>query len=178
MAADWNAIRAEYIGGGTSYRKLAEKYNVALRALADHAKAEGWPAARDKARDRSVTLAQRKTADAAAANAVRFERARKAAIDKIIAGIEALPEGATRVQEREYSAADGKLVRLVRTVDYDVNALVASLERLSRIYGYKSDADKREQEARIRQLEQSVGAAQSEPVVIRFEDADAEEAGI
>jgi DnaJ like chaperone protein len=24
---DWNAIRAEYIGGGTSYRKLAKKYH-------------------------------------------------------------------------------------------------------------------------------------------------------
>lgn len=175
MATNWDAIRAEYIGGGTSYRKLAEKYGVALRALADHAKSEGWPAARDKARDRSVTLAQRKTANAAAANAVKFERAQRAAIDKLIAGIESLPEGATRVQEREYSAADGKLVR---TVDYDVNALVASLERLSRIYGYKSAADMREQEARIRQLEQSVGAAQSEPVVIRFDDADAEEAGV
>lgn len=175
MAADWNAIRAEYIGGGTSYRKLAEKYGVSFMTLKTKAKAENWTGLRTQAEHKANTRATQKVANAAAVNADRFERARKAAIDKIIAGIETLPEGATRVQEREYSAADGKLVR---TVDYDVGALVASLERLSRIFGYKSAADMREQEARIRQLEQSVGAAQSEPVVIRFEDADAEEAGI
>ena len=29
---DWNAVHAEYIGGGISQRKLAEKYGVTLAA--------------------------------------------------------------------------------------------------------------------------------------------------
>lgn len=42
MAADWITIRNDYISGGGSYRKLSEKYGVALRTIAKHAKDEDW----------------------------------------------------------------------------------------------------------------------------------------
>jgi hypothetical protein len=39
---DWNRIKAEYLKGGTSYRKLADKYGVSCRTIERRAKAEAW----------------------------------------------------------------------------------------------------------------------------------------
>lgn len=67
---DWNAIRAEYIGGGIGYRGLAEKHQVSFMVLKTRAKKEGWPALRTQAEHRATTEATQRTADAAADNAV------------------------------------------------------------------------------------------------------------
>lgn len=67
---DWNAIRAEYIGGGTSYRKLAEKHQVSFMVLKTRAKKEDWPGLRTQAEHKASTEATQKTADAAADNAI------------------------------------------------------------------------------------------------------------
>ena len=67
---DWNAIRAEYIGGGTSYRKLAEKHQVSFMVLKTRAKKEDWPGLRTQAEHKASTEATLKTAEAAADNAV------------------------------------------------------------------------------------------------------------
>ena len=39
---DWKRIKAEYIAGGTSYRKLAEKYKVSFSTLRKVAAKEQW----------------------------------------------------------------------------------------------------------------------------------------
>ena len=39
---DWKKVKAEYIAGGTSYRKLAEKYKVSYNTLAKVAAKENW----------------------------------------------------------------------------------------------------------------------------------------
>ena len=39
---DWSAIRAEYIAGGISLRKLAEKHGVSFNTLKYRAKVERW----------------------------------------------------------------------------------------------------------------------------------------
>ena len=46
---DWNKIKAEYIAGGTSYRKLAEKYGVSFSTLRKVAAKEQWTDLRNKA---------------------------------------------------------------------------------------------------------------------------------
>ena len=43
MAVDWLAIRNDYINGGGSYRKLAEKYGVPFGSLRSRAEKENWP---------------------------------------------------------------------------------------------------------------------------------------
>lgn len=42
MAVDWLAIRNDYINGGGSYRKLAEKYGVSASSLMQKAAKEKW----------------------------------------------------------------------------------------------------------------------------------------
>ena len=39
---DWQTIKAEYVAGGTSYRKLAAKYDVPFSTLKRVAAKEKW----------------------------------------------------------------------------------------------------------------------------------------
>lgn len=71
---DWNAIRAEYIGGGTSYRKLCEKYGISFEVLKIRAKNEKWPDLRTQAEHKATTRATQKVAEAAADNATLAAR--------------------------------------------------------------------------------------------------------
>jgi protein subunit release factor A len=66
---DWNAIRAEYIGGGISQRKLAEKHGVPWPTLRDRASREKWQKKANEARYDAVTKAVQETASTAAENA-------------------------------------------------------------------------------------------------------------
>ena len=76
---DWNAIRAEYIGGGISQRKLAQKYGIAEGTLLQRANTEGWRELRNQATIKSITKTQQKTAETAADNAaIAAEIKRKA----------------------------------------------------------------------------------------------------
>ena len=52
---DWKKLRAEYIAGGTSYRKLAEKYDVSFHTLRKQAAKENWKALKDKTTAKTVT---------------------------------------------------------------------------------------------------------------------------
>ena len=54
MSADWAAIKAEYLAGGTSYRKLAAKHGVPRRTIENRAKAEQWTELRCQVRGRVV----------------------------------------------------------------------------------------------------------------------------
>ena len=50
--ADWAIIKAEYLAGGTSYRKLAAKHGVPRRTLEDRAMVERWRELRGQVRGR------------------------------------------------------------------------------------------------------------------------------
>ena len=52
---DWKRIKAEYIAGGTSYRKLCEKYGVPLGTLKRIAHNEGWVGLREQCKSKAVT---------------------------------------------------------------------------------------------------------------------------
>ena len=64
MAVDWLAIRNDYINGGGSYRKLAEKYGVSFGTLRARAEKEKWPALKEKQQHKISTIAAQKTAAA------------------------------------------------------------------------------------------------------------------
>ena len=89
---DWNAIRAESIGGGISQRKLADKHGIPVDILLKRANKEHWKTDREKTSNRAATKAQQKTADAAADNAVIFERMRKKALLKLERELDAVLE--------------------------------------------------------------------------------------
>lgn len=61
MAVDWLAIKNDYINGGGSYRKLAEKYGVSFNTLKDKAVEEGWKKLREDQHNKTTTKTQQKT---------------------------------------------------------------------------------------------------------------------
>lgn len=61
MAVNWLKIRNDYINGGGSYRKLAEKYGVSFNTLKERAVAEGWKAQKEEQCHKTTTATQQKT---------------------------------------------------------------------------------------------------------------------
>ena len=131
---DWKRVKAEYIAGGTSYRKLAEKYGVSQSTLRKVAAKEQWTELRNKARTK---------ADSKVINIISEKEADRA--NKII------------------DVADRILAKIVDVLDYvqdtqGIKHITSALKDLKEIKGFKSDADMREQEARIRNLEKQAQA--------------------
>ena len=115
---DWNVLRAEYIGGGTSYRKLAKKHGISVNTLSPIATAEGWPKLRQEAQDKATAKTIQKTASIAADNATIAARIRTKLLQKLEKEIDALPDmvgSETRncVTENEFSK-DGRRIQKVK----------------------------------------------------------------
>lgn len=52
---DWKKAKAEYVAGGTSYRKLAEKYGESLSNIKRIAKNEDWVGLREQCKAKAAT---------------------------------------------------------------------------------------------------------------------------
>ena len=132
---DWKRIKAEYIAGGTSYRKLAEKYGITLAVLRGVAEREEWVKLKAQAQHKTNTKI---------VNAVSAKAAKKA-VDIVDVADKLLD----------------KISELMDTIPLDTQSmkhLTSALKDLKEIKGFKSDADMREQEARIRNLERQAEA--------------------
>ena len=149
---DWKRIKAEYIAGGTSYRKLAEKHGVSPTTLTKVAGREGWVEARKQADIKKTS----KIVDAVS------EKEAAKAVDII-------------------DVADKLLLKLSDLMDNMIidtqsfKQLTSALKDLKDIKGYKSAIDLKEQEARIRNLEKQAMEEQKDNEIRVVIGADAEE---
>ena len=73
---NWAKIKAEYIAGGISQRKLAAKHGVSFNTLAKRANNEKWAEIRDDTYNKSIAKAQQKAVEVTASNAVKLEQAK------------------------------------------------------------------------------------------------------
>lgn len=137
---DWNPIRAEYIGGGISQRKLAKKYNLSETTLMKKANAEGWHQLRTKAESKSTAQAQQKTAEAAADNAVIAADIKKRLLLRLKRIEEKYPFDATEIRThegkstvtfriRDLTAAYKDLTDDIQSIGTDKNAPIYELLR-------------------------------------------------
>lgn len=129
--ADWEKIEAEYITTDTSYRKLARKYGLNQATIAQKAKAEDWVGKRKR---------QASTTQAKIISAVEGEKVNRAVrlqnvADKLLDKVEVLADG------------DGLITAA------GLKNLSEVLKNLKDVQMICSEADMREQEARIRNLE-------------------------
>ena len=109
---NWNKIRAEYIGGGTSYRALTEKYGVSFTVLKTRAKKEDWPGLRTQAEHKATIEATQRTAVAAADNATLAANIKRMGLE-IIAGLFAdYAENVRATEHRENSGGVTDIKRL------------------------------------------------------------------
>jgi hypothetical protein len=126
---NWNAIKKEYIAGGTSYRKLCEKYGVSRTTLQRKAAAEKWCQLRGQAEAKAETKMVDQVSDEQVATANNLT----ALADKVLLRIEALLE--------KVDSPTG------------IKDITTALKNIKDVKGIKTEIDLREQEARIRNLE-------------------------
>ena len=81
-----------------------------------------------------------KTAEAASENAVKLEKARAMAIEKVMKAIEQMPDGSGSHMRRTVNDDKGRPV----VMDYDLPALVQSLEKLMLQSARGADGDRDE----------------------------------
>ena len=131
--ADWQKIKTEYITNpDTSYRELSQKYGVHYTNIAKRAKKEDW----QQQRKQQANATQTKMIQAVERRKV--DRAAKLmdVSDLLLKKIEAL------VDELDVLDASPK----------DIRSLSAAIKDIKEIQMIRSEADIREQEARIEKL--------------------------
>ena len=120
---DWNAIKAEYIAGGISQRKLAEKYGISFNTLKDRANAGKWNQQREQAHNKITTKTQQKIVDSAADNATQLQRAYGLILKRVNRLLENMPEDGTKIRKTN----KGEMV------EYDLATLLLALEKLQKL---------------------------------------------
>ena len=154
MKPNWKGIRFEYVTTGQSYRDLCDKYGISLATLSRRAKREGWPEMR-KLNDDRVT-------------AKALEAYNEKEIQKRLGLIEAADVLLERV---------GLVFTLNPELDVkDIRGLAAALKDIKDVKN--TEADIREQEAKIRNLEkQAADDAQVVSVEFRMPEGQEDYAG-
>ena len=130
--ADWQAIKTEYITTDTSYRKLAQKYGIDIAVIGRRAKSEEWV----KLRQQQINKTQTKTLNAIASQQASRAARLQTVADKLLTKVEML------VDDGEELLTDTSTMRDIARV----------LKDIKDIQMIRSDADLREQEARIDKL--------------------------
>ena len=118
----WRKIKAEYIAGGISQRKLAEKYGVSWATLRRRANLEKWNEKRIKAEIKTEQKIEQKTAEVISDNAVLLQRAKTGLLQRLVQMIEEYPEkNAAEIKRKENGAL---LIYRMK----DIAAIYAALE--------------------------------------------------
>ena len=171
---DWKRIKAEYIAGGTSYRKLAEKYNVSFSTLRKVAAKEQWTELRNKARTKTDTKIVDSVGEKEAQKAIdklsRVSDLTDMLLDKLEQAITELDiqlyKDIVKTKIIEYNNAERpdkptketiheeeKVIERRTIIDRGgLKAIASSLKDIKEIQMLKTELDRQEQEARINKL--------------------------
>lgn len=142
---DWSELKSEYIAGGTSYRKLAAKYEIEYHSLQRVATREGWPKLKSQAIAKSETKMVNAIAKDIAKNTVKVNDVAEKLLDKIVGLLDAS------------ELIDSQVIK----------QCASALKDIKDIKGLKSDIDLREQEARIDKLRKDAMADKENDIEIK-----------
>ena len=131
--ADWNAIKTEYITTDTSYRKLGEKYGVGYSVIGEKARLEGWVEQREQFRNKTLT----KTVNAISDQQVDRAANLISVSDLLLTKVKSLLE------------TDAEVLNDTQSMKH-ISGVLKDIKEIQMI---RSDADMREQEARIKKLQ-------------------------
>lgn len=150
--ADWQKIKTEYITSDTSYRELAQKYGVHYTNIAKKAKKEDWQQLRQQqANDTQTKMIQ----------AVEAKK-----VDRVARLLDVADLLMDKVRQR-IEAFDA-----IEMGSQEFRHLSSTIKDLKEIQMIRSDADMREQEARIRNLQKQAEKDETvnEPIRVVIED--------
>ena len=155
ISVDWSKIKAEYIAGGTSYRKLARKYCVSESKLTRIAVREKW---------NSLAKQRQSKTEAKVVDKIAQDQADCATIisDTTVASLRQMSEEVTECRLTPVSASFYK-------------EAADALRKFKDVVGVKSPQDAEEQQARILNLRRQAeaGADKDQTIVVQFEGAEA-----
>jgi transposase-like protein len=137
---DWIKIKAEYIAGGTSYRKLCSKYGVSRTTLQRKAKDENWLGLRSQAEAK----AESKIVNAVSDKSAKIDDKYFRLVDMLLDKTEEL------------------IVTTPKWQPTTLKELATTMKYLKECKGVKSEADIREQEARIAKLQKEASEDDNE----------------
>lgn len=137
---DWNKLKTEYIKGGTSYRKLCDKYDVPLSTLKRVAHDEDWVGLREQCKTKSATKIVEIESDK---QADRMKRLLTVS-DKLLMAVENAVE---QFQAGELLLDKGAL-----------KSLSGTIKDIKDIQSIKTELDIEEQKARIEILKKQAEA--------------------
>lgn len=137
---DWKRIKAEYIAGGTSYRKLCEKYGCALSTIKRIARDEDWVGLRNQCKAKAATKIIELESDK---QAERMKRLLTVS-DKLL---EAVEDAVSKFQAGELLLDKGAL-----------KSLSGTIKDIKEIQNIKTELDIEEQKARIANLRKQAEA--------------------
>ncbi|MBQ3146801.1 MAG: hypothetical protein IJB91_03640 [Oscillospiraceae bacterium] len=162
--ADWKKIKTEYITTETSYRKLAQKYGLDQATIARRAKKEGWVSNRQQNASKTQAKIIDKISDKTADKMARIEGITDKLLTKLDQAVNELDlvivtrkiktDNGTTEETTEYrEAREGGIVDRS-----GLRQITAALKDLKEIQMLKSELDRREQEARIANLQRQAAA--------------------
>lgn len=151
----WEQIKTEYVTTGIGLRPLAKKHDVSFTTIAKRAAREKWTTLRQQ-QDNSVTTALLETH-----KEIKVEEYKS-----LLRAAGVLSDKLCQVVENVEAAE--------LTVDSmrDLRSLTMAIKDLAEVQGLKSDADRREQEARIKNLERQSEIIEPEPVKVVIAGAE------
>lgn len=154
--ADWNKIKTEYLTSDTSYRKLAQKYGVNAITIAKKASKEGWVSQRQQQANRTLSKTLTVVSNLQVNRAVRLQEV----ADKLLNKIEA--------------AVDDYNMEVLLVDRQSLRQITGALKDIKDIQMIRSEADLREQEARIAKLLKEAEREDNGPnkVVIQIEGGE------
>lgn len=126
---NWKKIKAEYIRGGTSYRKLADKYGVSFSSIRRKAEKEKWTDLRTQAEQKASIKIVEAVASQDAEHEDNFQSLADKLLQHIALNIDILATNATSCKD-----------------------ITVAIKNLRDIKGVKSELDLQEQIARIDKL--------------------------
>ncbi len=131
---DLKKAKAEYIAGGISYKKLAEKYGVSFSIIRRAAEKENWTDLKAQARQK----ANMKIVESVASQNGTHTVGVIDVADKLLKKIETMIDAELTIS--------------------NIKDLASAIKNLKEIKGIKSEIDLKEQKARIKKLEKEIEA--------------------
>ena len=143
---NWKKIKAEYVRGGISQQKLADKYGVSISTIERRARLEKWTALRKTREGKAAEKLVEKAADIQADTAARLMQMQNEAVlalyAKVMTNIANFPDGVGTKTMRE--TVDVKKVTvngeereypIKSAFVNDIEAAVRAMTALARLYG-------------------------------------------
>lgn len=152
--ADWQKIKTEYITTDTSYRKLAKKYDVNYRTICVRSKQEGWIEQREQHTNKTTTKVLDAISDKQVDRAANLIYVSDLLLDKV----------------KNLMETDAAVLKDTQNLKH-ISGVLKDIKEIQMI---RSDADMREQEARIANLRKQAEKDdnQSRDVTITIEGGD------